>query len=81
LAITHAFDILHHRDQSEAGRREGWLPLGGKEMRKLVIVVHHAELVADLHHQITLGERPVSDLVGLFRDGIVTKEWLLHRHG
>jgi hypothetical protein len=81
LAISHALDILHDRDQGEAGRRESRLPLGRKEMRKLVIVVQHAELIADLHHQITLREGPVSNLDGLFWDGIVTKACLMHRHG
>jgi hypothetical protein len=33
------------------------------------------------HHLIPLRESPVSDLVGFFGDGIITKEWFLHRHG
>jgi hypothetical protein len=81
LAIAHARDILHDCDQGEASRREGRLPLGRKEMRKLVIVVQHAELIANLHHQITFRERPVRHLDGLFWDRIVTKVCRMHRHG
>jgi len=56
------------------------LALCSEEMRKLVAVVEHTEVVTDLHKEIAVWEGAMGDLLGLFGDRISAKERFVHTH-
>jgi hypothetical protein len=70
LAIRSAFGTLEDRDHGEAGGRFGRLAAPGEEGRALRVVVKWAEMLGDLHREVTTRERGTGYPLSVFRDGI-----------
>src|SRR5437588_12262929 len=53
----------------------------GKEVAKLLVVIQHAKMVANLHDDIAGGKDPVGEVVGFFRNGGTAEQGCMHTHG
>ena len=79
--IREAFHKLEHGDKRKAGGRKRGVTDARKEVEKLLVVVEHAKVVTDLHHEVAVGEDAVSNALSLVRNGGITKQSCLHTHG
>jgi hypothetical protein len=67
-------------DQRQPSWRECRLAFCREEMGKLVVLIKHAEMVADLHIDIALGKRLLGNPAAVLWDGIGAEQRFVHTH-
>jgi len=70
LLVSQPFYELEDGDQGETSGIKGGLSGGREERGELGIRVEQAELIGDMHEEVTLGEGGSSSLLGIFGNDV-----------